>query len=101
MAKKAEKAAHRRPVLVTTAHRGVFFGYLADEVEAGEGYSTVTLESARCAIRWSTTKGFLELADVGPNSSSKIGARAPRIVLRKVTSLADCTPAAAAAWEKA
>ena len=101
MAKKTTKAAQRRPVLVTTAHRGVFFGYLVDEVEAGEGYSTVTLEGARCAIRWSTTKGFLELADVGPNSNSKIGALAPRIVLRKVTSLADCSETAAAAWERA
>lgn len=101
MEKKAKKAPARRPVLVTTAHRGVFFGHLVDEVEAGEGYSTVTLEGARCAIRWSTTKGFLELVETGPNSNSKIGARAPRIVLRKVTSLADCSEAAAAAWEKA
>jgi hypothetical protein len=82
-----------RPVLVTTVHRGVFFGFL----ESRDGNS-VTLTNARCAIRWETSGGFLELADIGPNSLSKIGSVAPRIELFDVTSITDITPQAVERW---
>ena len=85
-----------KAVLVTTKHRGVFFGY-ADDTSG----SSVTLEKARCAIRWSTRGGFLELAEKGPNANSKIGSRAPSLDVRDVTSVATCTDAAIAAWEAA
>lgn len=85
-------------VLVTTQHRGVFFGQLAEERDAGK---TVELMDARCAIRWGTSTGFLELAQKGPNSSSKIGAVAPRIRLHDVTSMTVCSEAAIAAWSRA
>lgn len=83
-------------VLVTTKHRGVFFGTL----DAREG-DLVTLENARCAIRFGTTEGFLELAKTGPTVSSKIGATAPKIELYDVTSITEVTPEAATAWETA
>lgn len=88
----------KRPVLVTTAHRGVFFGYLVEERDGGK---TVILANARCAIKFNTTGGFLELAGSGPNSGSKIGERAPEIKLYDVTSISDCTEKAVAAWEAA
>lgn len=100
MAKTTTKTTDPKPVLVTTEHRGVFFGYLAGRSEEATGL-TVTLERARCAIYWATKTGFLELAAIGPNSASKIGARAPRIELRNVTSVTDCAPAAVEAWERA
>lgn len=51
--KQAERA-----VLVTTEHRGVFFGY-ATETD-GE---TITLKNARNCVYWSSdVKGFLGLA---------------------------------------
>lgn len=90
----------KNPVLITTAHRGVFFGYLKSREETPEGL-TVTLTGVRCAIRWSTTGGFLELAEKGPNKNSRVGARAPAAEIRKVTSVTDCTPEAVAAWEAA
>jgi hypothetical protein len=83
----------RRYVLVTTEYRGVFFGSL--ESETGR---TVVLADARCAISWETTGGFIELAQSGPNTRSLIGDIAPRIKLHGVTSIVDCTEAAAAAW---
>ena len=83
-------------VLITTKHRGVFFGQLV----AREG-DLVTLENARCAIRWNTDGGFLELAEKGPNKGSKIGATAPRIELYDVTSISQCTDEAVAAWQRA
>lgn len=85
--------AENKAVLVTTAHRGVFFGFL----ESRDGNSVV-LENARCAIRWNTSGGFLELADVGPNANSKIGSPARRVELFDVTSIADVTPEATEKW---
>lgn len=85
-----------RPVLVTTVHRGVFFGW-ADDTTGDR----VTLRDARCAIRFGTTRGFLELADTGPTKGSKIGAVAPQIDLRGVTSVSEVTEAAARAWTEA
>lgn len=85
-------------VLVTTQHRGVFFGKLVEERDGGK---TIELENARCAIRFGTTKGFLELSQTGPTSRSIIGAVAPRIRLHEVTSVTVCSKAAVAAWVKA
>lgn len=87
-----------KSVLVTTAHRGVFWGRL--EWLSGDG-KTAILVGARNAIRWATTQGFLELAQVGPNKASKVGATAPRIRLHEVTSVTDCTDLATKAWESA
>jgi len=86
----------KRYVLVTTEYRGVFAGEFVKE----EG-RTVTLRNARCAIYWGTKRGFLQLGDTGPTSSSRIGSVALEIVLHGVTSISVCTPAAEAAWEKA
>jgi len=84
-----------KPVIITTQHRGVFFGDLKKGTEESR---TVTLTGARNAIYWATSKGFVELAQTGPNSKSKVGATAQRIVLHDVTSVTECTEAAAAAW---
>lgn len=86
-----------RPVLVTTANRGVFFGYTEDPSSA----TVVTLKSARCAIRFGTTGGVFELAGTGPTSKSKIGTRAPEITLQGVTSVSAVSEVATAAWEAA
>ena len=85
-------------VLVTTSHRGVFAGELVDRTDR-----TVVLRNARCAIRWGTTGGFLELAASGPNrGKSKVGAKAPEpCTLYDVTSVTVCSEAARTAWEQA
>lgn len=85
-----------RPVLVTTEHRGVFFGYAHDT--AGE---TITLTQARLCVYWSSDcKGFMGLAANGPTSGCRIGPRAD-ITLRNITSVTEVTPAAKDAWEQA
>jgi hypothetical protein len=93
-----KRAGNPASVLVTTSHRGVFWGHLEKTSPDGR---TITLTGARNAIYWATSKGFIELAQLGPNSRSKVGAVATRIVLHDVTSLTECTPAATAAWESA
>jgi len=85
-----------RPVLVTTQHRGVFFGY----TEKSDG-EQVALKRARNCIYWSRdVKGFMGLAANGPTKDCRIGPAAD-ITLRNITAVLEVTPAAAAAWEKA
>jgi hypothetical protein len=83
-----------RPVLVTTAHRGVFFGY-ATETSG----TTIKLTKARNCVYWSSdVKGFLGLAANGPSKSCRIGPAAD-IELRDITSVSEVTPAATELWE--
>lgn len=89
-----EKTA-RRPVIITTEFRGVFFGYAEDT--SGD---SAHLTGARMAMIWGTTRGINELAETGPTSKSEISARAD-IDIRKITAVFEVTPEAAAAWEAA
>lgn len=82
-----------RPVIVCTEFRGVFFGY-ADDTTGDR----IHLKDARMAIYWGTTRGVLELAEVGPNAKSKISAAAD-IEVRKITSVFEVTTAAESAWK--
>ena len=84
-----------RPVIVCTTHRGVFFGYAANT--SGD---IIKLQRARMAIYWGTKRGVMELAEVGPNTASKISARAD-IEVRSITAVFEVTPAAVEKWEAA
>ncbi len=83
-------------VLVTTQHRGVFFGRL-EEGQDLNARSLVLLE-CRNAIYWSGSRGFLGLASHGPESGSRIGTAAPRVLLHDVTSVTTCSEEAAKKW---
>ena len=90
------KKGKEKAVLVTTAHKGVFFGYAKDTRGA-----IISLRAARNCIYWPTDqKGFLGLASTGPVSGSRVGPAAD-LELRDITSVATCTPQAVEAWEKA
>lgn len=86
-----------RPVIVTTSHRGVFFGYAGDT-----STDTIVLKRARNCIYWSAkTGGFMGLASGGPKNGSRIGARVDQIELRNITAVIEAQPEAVEAWEKA
>ncbi len=87
------------PVLVTTQHKGVFFGRLAD-YETERENRTLTLSGCRNVIYWSGSRGFLGLASHGPESGSRIGAVAPTVLLHDVTSVTVCTPAAVEVFDQ-
>ena len=90
------KKAAERAVLVTTAHRGVFFGYAT--TTNGE---TIKLRAARNCLYWPlANKGFLGLASMGPVKGSRVGPAAD-IELREITCVAECSTSAVAAWESA
>lgn len=84
-------------VVVTTAHRGVFFGKLL----ARDG-STVTLSGARNCLYWERSlRGFLGLAEAGPSAGCRVGAEVAELELLAVTSLSRCTAEAIERWGKA
>ncbi len=91
-----DKQNNERAVLVTTEHRGVFFGYATDTT--GE---VINLRAARNCIYWSAeNRGFLGLASHGPTKDAKVGPAAD-LQLRKITSVAEVTEEAVKRWEAA
>lgn len=85
-----------RAVLVTTVHRGVFFGYGTDTTGR-----SINLKRARLCIYWSADlRGFMGLATSGPSSNCRIGPPAD-ILIHDVTSVVEVEPQAIKAWEDA
>lgn len=90
---KKAPARKERAVLVTTTHKGVFFGYATQT--SGD---VINLKRARMAIYWGTTKGLMQLCHTGPTASSKVSAPAD-IELRGITAVFEIAPEALAVWE--
>lgn len=85
-----------KAVIVTTSHRGVFFGYASGKTSG----STVRLTRARNCLYWSAdVKGFMGLAATGPSATCRIGP-AVDVELRDVTAVLDVTPEAVEKWEQ-
>jgi hypothetical protein len=84
-----------RPVVVTTAHRGVFVGHTADAGDA----DTITLTDARMVVYWPVAaRSVVGIAARGTPSGSRVSPAVRRIVLRAVTAVLDATPEAASTW---
>jgi hypothetical protein len=83
------------PLVVTTEHRGVFFGYGVPTTE-----KVIRLEQARMCVKWtSDVRGVVGLAANGPTKDCRIGPAAPAITLQKVTSIMEVSPEAEAKWK--
>jgi hypothetical protein len=87
-----------RPVLVTTAHRGVFFGYLVGEPSKAQ----VVINRARNVTYWdAATRSFLGLAAQGPTNACRVSAAAgDASTLFDITGVFVCTPEAVAKFEE-
>lgn len=84
-------------VVITTAHRGVFFGYIPKLTDA----KSITAKKVRMAVYWSAdVRGVLGLAATGPVSGCKITPAVDEMVINDVTSVMKCTDEAVKAWEK-
>lgn len=88
-----------KPVILTTEHRGVFAGLIADDQDLSA--KSMPLMSAKMAIYWGTSKGVMELALTGPTTSSKISAAADIPMLHAITAVFAISPEAWSKWEKA
>ena len=86
-----------RPVVVTTEHRGVFFGFAPAPTV---GATTIELLNGQMCVYWSeSVKGVLGLAATGPDNRCKITPAVPRLELNKVTSVMHATTEAVKAWQ--
>ena len=83
------------PLVVTTAHRGVFFGY--GKPTTGK---IIRLEQAQMCVYWSyDVHGVVGLASSGPSKSCKIGPPAPSVILQDVTCIMEAGEEAVKAWK--
>lgn len=90
------KAKKERAVVVTTAHRGVFFGYATDT--NGE---QIVLKRSRLCVYWTAeVRGFMGLAANGPVKGCRIGPPAD-ITIRNITAVLEVTPDAEKQWNAA
>ena len=100
MATKAaaiKKEAVFKSVILTTAHRGVFYAEI-DEAADLTKESLTDLKNCRMAIYWGTKKGVMQLAETGPTEASRISAKADIPVLHGVTAVFSVSDEARAKW---
>lgn len=95
----SKNTTNRIPVLVTTEHRGVFFGYI-DEADATKDQVKL-YEKQMCTYYSSDMRGVFGLAKFGPSKTCKIGAPVPWAIIKNITSIVLCTEEAAKNWAKA
>ncbi|MFQ5741141.1 MAG: hypothetical protein ACE5JX_19230 [Acidobacteriota bacterium] len=87
-----------KDVLVTTEHRGVFFGRLCEDNFA----ANVVIDDARNCFYWDqSVHGVLGLAAAGPNGSCRIGPSVESLKLHKITSICLVSDKAAEKWRTA
>jgi len=84
-------------ILVTTAHRGVWFAQVEDGTDLTPKTLT-NLKNARMAIYWGTTRGLQQLCETGPTETSRISAPADIEVLHDITGVFSVTETASAVW---
>jgi hypothetical protein len=95
---QAKDQAQGQPAVVTTAHRGVFFGFLAPG--ADRAAKTAEITDAQMCVYWSSdVQGVLGLASAGPSARSKVTRPVPRITLQEVTAVIDATAEAVTSWQ--
>jgi hypothetical protein len=96
MNKTKQQTNKEEPLIVTTAHRGVFFGYGEPTTK-----KTIRLKRARMCVYWSADiKGVLGLANPGPSANCRIGPAIPAITLQNVTSIMEVSEEAEEKWQK-
>ena len=85
-----------KPLVVTTEHRGVYFGY-----GIPSDAPTIKLIDVQMCIYWpKENRGVVGLAVEGPVNGSRVGPIAPSIILRGVTAVMEVTKAAEGRWKK-
>ena len=85
-----------KPYLVTTQHRGVFAGLLADDADINA--RTLALKDARMLINWRNKKGVMSMAHEGPVKDCKVSSPADIPALHDVTGVFAITESAWDAW---
>lgn len=88
--------SNKVPMVVTTLHRGVFFGYGVPTEK-----KIIKLDEAQMCIYWSADiKGVMGLSASGPSKSCKIGPIVPSITLQDVTAIFECSKESEKRWKE-
>ena len=90
------------PVIITTKHRGVFFGTVPEIPSELSPGGTVSLTDTRMCVYWSRAmKGITGLAAKGPDASCRVSEAVPgETKLFGVTAIIPVSPKAAEKWEE-
>jgi hypothetical protein len=84
------------PLVVTTKHRGVFFGYGTPSTK-----NTIRITDCRMCVYWdSSVKGVVGLAAKGPSEYCRIGPAAPSMILQDVTAIFEVSSEAELKWKE-
>lgn len=87
----------QKPIIITTLHRGVFFG-LVDADKDLTAKTLTDIKSARMAIYFGTTRGINQLCRTGPTENSTISDPSDIECLQDVTAVFSVTGEAAQKW---
>lgn len=86
------------PVVATTEHRGVFFGFA--ETAGADADRKIRLAEGQMCVYWSAgVQGVLGLAATGPDARCKVSRPVPALELQAVTSVMVATDEAVKAWQ--
>ena len=88
-----------KPVIITTRHRGVFFGHVPEDQDMFA--ENITVEDSLMVICWGTKKGLAQLAHTGPTPDSRLSAPVAKWHIRDITSVLDVSADAAQGFKDA
>ena len=96
MKKKSKEAKRKKvPMVVTTEHRGVFFGWGIPTKE-----KIIILTDAQMCVYWSAEiGGVLGLASCGPSKNCRVSPAVSKITLQGITAITEATDNAVKAWQ--
>jgi len=84
-----------KALVVTTLHRGVFFGYGGNTND-----KIIKLRNVRMCVSWPVENhGMVGLAANGPVDGSRISPAAPSVILQDVSAIFEASPEAVKRWE--
>ena len=97
MATKTKTTTELVPMVVTTIHKGVFFGFGEPTTE-----KIMKLTNVQMCVYWSAdVRGVFGLAATGPSNGCKISPAVSEMTIQDITAVAKASPEAAEAWKRA
>ena len=92
------KKDNKIPVLITTKHRGVFFGFI-DPKDVDK--DPLKVHEKQMCTKWSTEmRGVFGLAKYGPDKNCRIGQPVEWATLKNITAVVSCSEEAVKNWKK-
>jgi hypothetical protein len=82
------KTQEKQAVIVTTAHRGIFFGYSSVDTEDAMRADIITLADARMIVYHSSdSHGVIGMGKRGPGTDARVSSNVTSLTLKSLTSV--------------